>query len=248
MKYFLIILLTSLNVSAQTVAVIDTGIDLKHKGFKNHLIKDKKDGLQAYDFVNNTRKMKDKQGHGTHVAGIIVLQNPKIKIIPLKFSDQGEARKFDYIGEHLRYLKALEMAIGLEVDVINISSTHSLSSFKEQELLKKALEKKIIVMVASGNDNKNLTESPEYPCSYDLENVICVGNGTLAKKSENSNYGKDVDLWVPGEMVVSFIPGNELDIKSGSSQATARATAKVLTLSYKTKSFQELIKELQSLF
>jgi subtilisin family serine protease len=78
------------------VAVIDTGIDATHSLFAGRVF------TEGYDFISNTVGALDAPngldddldglvdeavGHGTHVAGTIVLINPHARILPLKVLD-----------------------------------------------------------------------------------------------------------------------------------------------------------------
>src|SRR5687768_16453272 len=66
------------------IAVIDTGIDQNHSVLKPNIWKNpKKAHLYSqfgWDFVNNRPNPVDRNGHGTHVSGIIhsVLNSPEI--------------------------------------------------------------------------------------------------------------------------------------------------------------------------
>ena len=64
--------------SANTViAVIDSGIDFRHPDLVNNQWKNSSPTMgdvHGWDFVTNTGTIKDEQGHGTSVAGIIAAQ------------------------------------------------------------------------------------------------------------------------------------------------------------------------------
>ena len=137
---------------ATEVAILDTGVNLKIKELKTFIPVDKKDGLQAYDFVKASRKLEDTQGHGTHIFSLISMgESPKkLKIYPLRFTDGTDSPELLFTHQY-RYLKALEMAVGLDVDIINISYTHGMPNEKEESLIKKALAKNILIIVAAGN-------------------------------------------------------------------------------------------------
>lgn len=264
MKLILSLLLFSSSAWADEVrvAIIDTGVNLSHQEFKPFLDRHPKDGLQAYDFLTKKRNTVDTQGHGTNIASIITLGNKdKFKIIPLRFTDgEDSADATSFFNTRDQFVKALEMAIGLDVDVINISYTHRLSSYKEEELLKKALEKKIIVVVAAGNSGDNFDKPTDsfppletYPCNYKIENVICVGNWDKEKnkRAESSNFGGRVSVYTDGNNVVglgktSKNPEDSLNIMSGTSQAAAKISRWVIHQKIKGKKFDEILKTVQS--
>lgn len=234
------------------IAVIDTGVNLDHTDFKPFLIYDKKDGLQAFDFITSQRKTVDTDGHGTNVASLIILGNTvKFKLIPLRFTD-GNDQKDNMIRDMQNFNKALKMAIGLEVDVINISSTHGLARNSELELFKEAQNKKILVLVAAGNQGLDLNKADmldkPYPCMYDLPNVVCVGNWDPTKHTRipSSNYNGRVNNYVDGNNKVGLGKSgaslmDSLNIMSGSSQATALLSRWVLWQKSQGKTYEQIL-------
>ncbi|MEC9284192.1 MAG: S8 family serine peptidase, partial [Bdellovibrionota bacterium] len=72
-----------------------------------------------------------------------------------------------------------------------------------------------------------------YPAAYnaELDNIIAVGNvnrnGLLGK---SSNFGSSVDIFAPGEDIVSSTPGGEYELKTGTSMATPQVTASLALL------------------
>jgi subtilisin family serine protease len=82
----------------------------------------------------------------------------------------------------------------------------------------------IVIVAAAGNSSQRATI---YPCQ--MEGVICVGamraNGEIARFS---NWGSQVDIYAPGEKILSTIPyqvtplhlsRKGYDYKNGTSQA-----------------------------
>lgn len=240
------------------VAVIDSGIDLKHPDLKDRiwfnskLCKDltnvKNQPCHGWNFINNTNDLKDDLGHGTHVAGIVAANGntigiqgiaPKnVKIMPLKVVDSG-VTGFVVNGKIFTDLvaEAMTFAIKNGASVINLSMgwPKVIDTPKVRLAFRQAEQNGVLVIAASGNNNKDL---PTFPCSYD--NVLCVGatdnNGKLA---EFSNHGPKIDLVAPGEFIISTIPeGLEsrllrikgYDSKRGSSQASPIIAAIAATL------------------
>lgn len=239
------------------VAVIDSGVDVNHPDLQGRIFVngadcdsmgrppfrseiDKDDNGYAGDCMGwnvsgmgDDNRVNDDIGHGTHVAGIIsALENnnlgisgiaPRVKILPIKLTFRGDQGQ----GYTSRMLKALQYALDMKADVINLSLGWPAAADTSalQNKIKEALERNVIIVVAAGN---NTTEKPIYPCSY--EGVVCVGSirpdGQL---SQFSNFGNHVDLLAPGSNILSLIPAQMspsqfsvtgYDFKSGTSQAT----------------------------
>lgn len=215
------------------VAVIDTGMDMTHPEFKDRLFKGK-DFLDEADMI-------DDMGHGTHVAGIIAanadgrgiqgVTPSQVKILPLKVLKKDLSDFLYKKGDKTVILtdifaNAIAYAIQAKVSVINMSLgwPQIMNKQRVMDLLDLANEKGIVVVAASGNNNKDV---PTWPCAHAA--VICVGaidgQGAL---TEFSNHGGKVDLVAPGEWIISTIPKklesyglriNGYDAKNGSSQA-----------------------------
>ena len=72
-----------------------------------------------------------------------------------------------------------------------------------------------------------------YPAAYnaELDNIIAVGNvnrnGLLGK---SSNFGSSVDIFAPGEDILSSVPGGTYEVKTGTSMATPQVTASLALL------------------
>lgn len=234
------------------VAVIDRGIDMNHPKFKGRII-------PGRDFLDGS-PMKDDNGHGTHVAGIIAANadgggvrgvTPKnVKILPLKvLSDNINGFIFTReIGDRKQNIlitdiiaDAINYATEANVDVINMSLgwPKSINTTRIEEALDNAASKGIVLVAAAGNNNKNV---PLWPCSHAA--VICVGSmNNQGEISEFSNHGGKVDLITSGEWIVSLNP-RELEsrtlrvqgqeVKNGSSQAApfVSSAAALLKLKY----------------
>ena len=220
------------------VAVIDTGINIKHPV------------LSKYVQGRNPASLNDKDGHGSHVSGIISLLTNKhsVEIIPYGFYDQYKSGL-----ENLKALKReLRKAIDDDVDIINMSLGGPVADKGELKLLKEAERKGIIVVVASGNEGEDLDMSycnfnlynpicrknEYFPASYEnLKNVISVSNYKKPNVlDKSSNYGKEtVTLGTLGYKIPSFFKSNDIYLKrpyfmTGSSMATPIITSAIIRL------------------
>jgi len=229
-----------------TVAVIDTGIDKElpnlcrfgHKSF----VQSSKDPLQ------------DDNGHGTHIAGLINANAgvDNYCLVSIKYYSDSNSGHQNLVNLE----KALRYAINIKVNFINISGGGPESFPEEKALIKEALDKGIKVVVAAGNEKLNLDEKCNYyPACYD-KRLVVVGNLQITKdyrgfnddmkflvveagmgnkigtyeteRAPSSDYGNVVNRWEIGTDVRSTLPGGQFGYKSGTSQATAIATGKLV--------------------
>lgn len=205
----------SIEINAKIVVlVIDTGVSISHDKMKKHV---NPIYQNSYDFV-------DLHGHGTHVSGIILKDTcEEVELRSCHFYDPMQVMS-DRITN---YLNCLRFAFKLQPDIINISAGGSNSNSDEFKLLN--LLRNIPIVAAIGNESEDINLHPYYPASYNFKNLIVVGNlnqdGTHAK---NSNYGKLGMSWEVGMNIWSTLPNGKFGYMSGTSQATARKTNRIL--------------------
>ncbi len=202
-----------------TVAVLDTGAQLKHPALKANFA-----GVARYDFVDGDtdpsepRRVAGVVGHGTHVAAIVDRVAPKAKIMPLRvLNAQGS-------GDVFRIAKAISYAQLNGAHVINLSLGSSSHSKLLQEIIQNAITKGVIVVAAAGNSG---TETPHYPAAGDgispsfADGLVAVTSvDKYRKKSWFANYGTWVDIAAPGAGIRSAFPVNKYANWSGTSMAT----------------------------
>jgi subtilisin family serine protease len=230
--------------SAQvTVGVVDTGIDATHPDLAPNLwtnpgesgggretngVDDDGNGriddVHGWDFVDHDAQPQDGNGHGTHVSGTIGARgndasgvaglNWSSAIMPLRvLGDDGSG----YVSDAIT---AYAYAARSGARVVNASLGGPSSSRAEHDAI--AAAPSTLFVVAAGNDGADNDTTPEYPCDYDLANVVCVAasdhDDTLASFS---NYGPaNVDLAAPGVDIASTWPGARYALLDGTSMAT----------------------------
>lgn len=222
------------------VAVIDTGADLLHEELKDHLWinpsesessngKDTDnngyvDDFHGWDFSNAQANIKDTNGHGTHVAGLIkkafleeVQAGAQLQLMILKYTSQNGK------NSKASFLKALKYAIDNGADIINISASGKGFSKKEFELLKIAYEKGIQIVVATGNKKPGTPDANTFPASYNLPNIhpVAATNSRGEILPSSNMIKKPRVLFALGKDLNSSLPGNTYGKKTGTSQATA---------------------------
>lgn len=218
MRYLLLTFLLFTSIAqAKTikVAVIDTGFDSHYKS-KVTLCPD-----GHKDLTDSSEGIEDDHGHGTHISGLIEKYAKGSDYCQVILKSYSKKMRHNAMPA---YEKALAEAIRLNVDIINISANGDEHTDKEKALFQRALAKGILILVAAGNDGKDLNKKcSAYPACYDSRIIVVGSRAANGKISEKSNYGNIVWRYEFGEDVES-INGT----MTGTSQATAISTGKVV--------------------
>lgn len=217
MKFIILILLFPLTLFAQAITVleIDTGIDLSHKEIREHV----NSNYSSFDFT-------DINGHGTHVAGIILKDTcQQVELLSCKYLNEK-----DPYNNYKNSVNCFQKAIILKPNFINYSSGGPESSLTEYTLLRYLTEHGTIIVTSAGNAGLDLSINGNnfYPAKYLLDNLISVGNLYYNKPSKDSNYGLPNMVWERGTDILSTLPNNQYGHMSGTSQAAATHTNKLL--------------------
>jgi subtilisin family serine protease len=195
------------------VGIIDTGIDTDHQDLKLNI-------KGVYNSFDGSQKIEDKEGHGTHCAGIIGANGiltgvaPKTDLYIVKaLNDKGE-------GTEDSLIRGIEWCIEQNVDVISMSLGAQSGSKRLQAALRRAVEKDIIPICAAGNDAKgNKTKiSIDYPAKY--PETIAVGAIDLKSQIANFSSIGNVDVVSFGVNIISTFKDNSYAVLSGTSMAT----------------------------
>jgi len=177
--------------------------------------------------------------HGTHVAGIIgaVRGNgegvdgvaPAVQLMTIRTVPDGDERDKD-VANAIRY------AVDNGARVINMSFGKSYSPWKSavDEAVKYADERGVLIVHAAGNDGKDLATEDNFPNRYyegggsarlwiEVGASSWRGGDTLA--TSFSNYGQEqVDVFAPGEDILSTVPGGGYEPQDGTSMAAPVVT------------------------
>jgi subtilisin family serine protease len=221
------------------VAVIDSGIDIAHPDLATNVwrnpaeqcgngIDDDNNGYVddcvGWDFANNDNTVEDLVGHGTHVAGIIAAEADNgIGVAGVAYESNVMALK---IGDGAPALSAALEALAYAIDngarVINASwLIADPAAAPYLDLALDAAERAgVLVVTGAGNQPVDIDTSPVFPASSAFANVIAVGASTATDQpAAFSGYGSNtVDLFAPGEFVISTVPGG-YGVYSGTSMA-----------------------------
>ena len=248
------------------VAVIDTGVDYNHEDLQDNIwtnsaeVSGQKgtdddnngyvDDVHGINLIDPNETPMDDHGHGTHVAGIIAMENNNVggvgiayksKIMPIK---AGGADGTFYSSD---IAKGIEYAYKNGADVINMSFGSSAHSALIENALQDAFGSCVLV-AAAGNESTPTADCPlggrnMYPASYSY--VI----GVMAYDEANSfasfsnwdykpNANAEYEVVAPGVSVYSTLPNGRYASWNGTSMAApmVSAEAAILRSSLKDKS------------
>ncbi|UFJ43096.1 S8 family peptidase [Brevibacillus humidisoli] len=204
--------------SQVVVAVIDTGVDLRHPEFRGKLV-------DGYNVIADNNQPQDDNGHGTHVAGIISARTNNgngiagmswnSKIMPVKaIGANGSGTAFDIA-------QGIQWATDHGADVINLSVGNYTPSAALRDACRYAYEHNVVLVAATGND---ATSQPGYPAAYpEVLGVSAIDHRTQLARF--SNYGDYVDVVAPGVDIASTYIYNDYAALSGTSMACPHAAA-----------------------
>lgn len=209
------------------VGVIDTGVDFSHPDLRQSL-------SRGINLLNRSMLPHDDNGHGTHIAGTIAAANqlngmigvaPRALIYPVKaFDHNGSAFVSDII-------LGIDWCVRNRVNVINMSFGMKTRSKSLLNAVINAHNAGVIIVASSGNDGKR--RSIDYPARYPY--TISVGATTkLRRIAPFSNRGVYIDIYAPGDKIVSAWLRGKYHEMSGTSMATSHVSGAIaLLLAYK---------------
>ncbi|MET9540564.1 S8 family peptidase [Streptomyces sp. NPDC006553] len=210
---------TASNVNAY---IVDTGIRMSHRDFADRAV-------SGYDFIDNDSNASDCQGHGTHVAGTVgggsygVAKG--VKLIGVRVLNcQGTSGDtwapvlagIDWVTKNAVKPAVANMSIGGgRTESVNDAVAASIASG-------------VTWVVAAGNNNAD-------SCSYSpssTPSAITVGatnsrdaRATGWSNGQGSNYGSCLDIFAPGDSIVST--SNSGDTGSQTMSGTSMAAPHV---------------------
>ena len=173
------------------IAILDTGVDISHPDLKDNIWTNTKelegaagedddqngyaDDVHGWDCVNQTGRIGDWNGHGTHCAGIaaavqgngigVIGANPDALIMPVTVMQS------DGTGDVGTIIRGLEYTMTHDVDVISMS-LGSYGYSKAEELALGKVYHKTVIVAAAGNDGlciypgHSCCSKPLYPGAF----------------------------------------------------------------------------------
>jgi thermitase len=190
------------------------GVDDDHNGFV--------DDTQGWDFVGDDNDPAGTHPHGTWVAGVIGARGNNDSPGPGTTDVTGVAwrtqlvnvRVLDSVNRSRKShaIRGLIYAARSGARIVNASLGGAYPSQAERDAI--SLASNTLFVISAGNNSTDVDSKPEYPCAYDLPNVICVAATNQSDVLASfSNYGAaSVDLAAPGEQILATHRTNKLPL------------------------------------
>lgn len=213
------------NTMTSVVAIIDTGVDLKHPDLEGKIwnnpreipdndIDDDNNGyvddFYGWDFSSSADFIEadledndptDYYGHGTHCAGIVAaVPNNGIGIAGTSPNTKIMALKIFPTALTSMMARAVIYAADNGADVISMSFGLPYRSYLFEDAVSYAHERGVIVCASTGNDG---VAAYNYPAAFD--ETIAIGASTDSDYVASfSTFGSHVDIVAPGLAILSL--------------------------------------------
>ena len=247
------------------IAILDTGVEIDHPDLAGNIWNNEAeingvggqdddangffDDIHGYDFVNSTGVIGDRNGHGTHCAGIaaavgnngigITGANPDALIMPIQVMDKSGK------GNIATIIKGIDYANANGADILSMSIGSCGYSSAEEEALLKAFYNGKYLVAAAGNGSGDIYSSGVCESKHQFPGAFKFVIGVMATsqsgvKAGFSNYDSDgphysefdpegpaffgdyynYDISAPGQDIMSTFLGGTYREMSGTSMAT----------------------------
>ncbi|KAM7205939.1 Peptidase S8/S53 domain containing protein [Rhypophila sp. PSN 637] len=224
------------------IYILDSGINTIHKCFggrASHF-------AQPYThYTSQTKTARDEEGHGTHVAGIAggykfgAAQWANLVSVKVACKDPrfcvghttGLVEAINDVAKRHREKKK-DRPAGWKGSVINLSLALETKSNALNRAIDRAYDAGIPIAVAAGNKMESQsTRATGTLC--ESQNTICVGG--VEKNYDKgwfSRGGRHVDIWAPGEQILSAALGHPVatGLRTGTSMATPMVAGIMATI------------------
>lgn len=225
------------------IAIIDTGVDVNHEDLSANIsyVNGQLDGYDTVDIDESYYNLmmmpwgyhtvpniedyhtpdndpQDRNGHGTHCAGIAaavtnnalgitgVAHHSKIMPVRAGFIMRNGANPPSEIGllDPANIASAIVWATDNGADVVSMSFGGTTVSQAVKNAIAYANAADVVLVAAAGNSNWSFLS---YPAAYDGVLAVAASDKTDVK-AHFSNYGKWVDVSAPGVDILSTIPSS----------------------------------------
>lgn len=230
------------------VGVVDSYVDVTHSQLKDQILINTKEipnngkdddnngYVDDYSSMNFTgvANYTIQNEHGTHVSGIIASNHsglmkgiaPNAKIVAAPFiANDGSGSLSDAIN-------AMNYVVARGAKVINASWGGSVCVSTLKDAFEEISSKGVLIVVAAGNESRDLDYNPTYPAAFNIAGQITVGASNVndyMTSFSNSSFNL-VHLAAPGDAIMSTTPNEKYNYLKGTSMAAPFVTGAAAVL------------------
>ncbi|MGW5354569.1 S8 family peptidase [Streptomyces sp. NPDC004031] len=192
-----------------TAYIMDTGIDYGHSEFGGRAV-------PGFDAIGDGRDGQDCQGHGTHVAGTVGGATfgvaPQAKLVSVRVlgcdgtgSWAGIIAGFDWVAKNAQQPAVLNASLGGDYSPAVNDAADAVA------------DAGVLPVVAAGNSSEDACNVSPASAS----GAFTVGATTPSDQQASfSNFGRCLDIYAPGQDIVSARIGGGSVAESGTSMAS----------------------------
>ena len=210
------------------MAIVDSGIDFTHPDLlDNQWVNNNPTNgdLHGWDFVEDSAVIKDEEGHGTAVTGILAASGNNgvgvsgvmwhASVMSLRVLDKNGT------GDVAAAVEAIDYATSHGAQVINLSWGTTGNSVSLSQAITRAIARGVVVVCSAGNSSQDLDNTPYYPASFKIPNLIAVAaTDGFDQLTSFSNWGKkSTSVAAPGVNILTTQRGGDYWLVSGTSAA-----------------------------
>ncbi|HEV2761750.1 MAG TPA: S8 family serine peptidase, partial [Pyrinomonadaceae bacterium] len=228
--------------SASTVvSVIDSGVDFTHPDLAGQQWRNAgergangrdddgnglADDLHGWDWVTDSGVVRDGQGHGTAVAGLVAAEGNngegvagvmwRASLMSLRVLDSSG------VGDMASAVEAIDYAAAHGAHVVNLSWGTEGESRALRDAIERAGRRGVVVVASAGNGARDLDAAPYYPASFDLPNLISVAStdGFDRLAAFSNHGGRSVAVGAPGvDLLTTKMGGGYFHVSGTSASA-----------------------------
>lgn len=196
------------------VAILDTGVDFRHPDLASV-------GAGQKDFTGSSSGPADRQGHGTHCAGVVAARSNDSGIIgvdPQCLILSGKVLNDYGSGSERMIANGLLWAAENGADIISMSLGGPSPMREVERIINELYDRGIACIVAAGNEGPG-NNTIGYPGR--VTKAFTVGAYDIDRRVAGfSSRGGQLDIVGPGVNIESTYLGNRYAVLSGTSMAT----------------------------
>ncbi|WP_438444859.1 S8 family peptidase [Gorillibacterium sp. sgz5001074] len=204
------------------IGVIDTGIDYTHPDLQASI-------GGGINLIERHLPPVDDNGHGTHISGTIAASSSHGMTGTAPYATLYAVKAFDHNGSSYvtDIVHGIEWCIRNRMHIINMSFGMKTRSPALEAAIQSAHKAGIIVVASAGNEGKK--SFVDYPARF--PQTIAVGATTRSKRIASfSNRGPEINLYAPGEKIISTWLNGKYNALSGTSMATSHVSGVIALL------------------